>query len=157
MDDEQREAAMGGTPPIRILVVEDERITARSVEVSLKDAGYQVVSITASGEEALRKAEHLRPDLVLMDIRLNGFMDGVYATQRIHAQFDIPVVYMTAYSDDETLRRIEQSKAYGYVAKPFREQALLDAVQEALAWHRAERQSDPKGSSPVTKNQAGEN
>jgi CheY-like chemotaxis protein len=141
MEDEQREAAMGETPPISILVVEDELITARSVEIGLKGTGYQVVSVTSSGEEALRKAEHLRPDLVLMDVRLDGFMDGVYAAQRIQAQFGIPVVYMTAYSDDETLRRIEQSKACGYVVKPFHERDLLRAIESALDHYRVDRRA----------------
>ena len=144
MDDEKRKAVVGRTSPISILVVEDELITARSVEVGLKGTGYQVVSVTSSGEEALRKAEQLRPDLVLMDIKLDGFMDGVYAAQRIQAQLGIPVIYMTAYSDDETLRRVKQSRVYGYVVKPFTERDLLRAIESTLDQYRAGRRADDR-------------
>lgn len=88
---------------IQILVVEDETIIAKDIQNMLKSLGYGVPAIVSSREEALKKVSEMRPDLVLMDIVLEGVMDGVEAAQQIRYHFDIPVVYLTAYSDDETL------------------------------------------------------
>ncbi len=125
--------------PFKILVVEDENITARALEQSLKDVGYDVVGIVAYGEEAVRKAAHVQPDLVLMDITLKGSLDGIFAAQRIQARFDIPVVYLTAHSDDETVKRAIYSNPYGYIVKPFVEQELVDIIEKALDRHESKR------------------
>jgi DNA-binding NarL/FixJ family response regulator len=122
-----------GTPLMtRILIVEDEFITAKDISASLIDAGYDVVGTASSGEEAVEKAAQLRPHLVLMDIRLNGQMDGVVAAQRIQAAAEIPVVFLTAYSDIETMKRVLYAKPYGYVVKPYTEEELCDAIEKAL-------------------------
>jgi CheY-like chemotaxis protein len=90
---------------VRILIVEDERIVARDLEDGLKALGYAVSGVASSGEDGVLQAAKTRPDLVLMDIRLRGEVDGVEAAGQIRTQFDIPVVYLTAYADDETFGR----------------------------------------------------
>ncbi len=122
--------------PIRILIVEDEKITAKALEHSLTDAGYRVTDIVPSGEEAIRRATSQRPDLVLMDIRLKGMLDGVSAAQRIQAHLDIPVIYLTAYSDPETFARAIHSNPYGYIVKPFVDAELYDTIEQALQRHK---------------------
>jgi CheY-like chemotaxis protein len=125
--------------PIKILIVEDEHITARALEYSLKDAGYDIVATVSSGEEAIRRVASRQPDLVMMDIGLKGMIDGISAAQRIQAQYDIPVIYLTAYSDPETLKRVMYSNPYGYIVKPFVEEELYDAIEKALRRHKLKR------------------
>src|SRR5215831_7739776 len=96
-----------------ILVVEDERVVARDLQVMLQRLGYQVPAIADTGADAIAKAAAIQPDLLLMDIRLRGAMDGIDAAERIHAQLDIPVVYLTAFVDDATRRRARQTAPYG--------------------------------------------
>jgi CheY-like chemotaxis protein len=122
--------------PTRILIVEDEIITAKAIEKSLKDLGYEVVDIVSTGEDAFDKAASMRPDLVLMDIKLKGLSDGVTTTQRIQTYFGIPVVYLTAHSDNETVRRVMHSQPYGYIVKPFDEEELRDTIERALQQHK---------------------
>src|SRR5664279_2361353 len=93
----------------RILVVEDESITAEDLREVLTGFGYEVMVVAASGAEAIRAAEQHHPDLVLMDIRIKGDMDGTEAARILHERFDIPVVYLTAHADQETLRRAKQA------------------------------------------------
>ena len=128
---------MSPKQPTKILIVEDDIITATAVERNLHKGGYQVTGITASAEEAIELAVATEPDLVLMDIRLKGSMDGITAAQRIHALLNIPVIYLTAHSDPETLKRVLHSKAYGYITKPFTSEHLHDTIQQALEWHKA--------------------
>jgi PAS domain S-box-containing protein len=123
----------------RVLIVEDERVVARHIQTRLAHLGYDTVGITGSGEEAVRLAAELRPDLVLMDIRLDGPMDGVAAAQQIRDRSQVPVVYLTAYADDDTLRRARVTEPFGYVLKPFDERELRTAVEMALYKHQAER------------------
>jgi DNA-binding NarL/FixJ family response regulator len=127
---------MDSKGPTRILVVEDEIIIAKAIKTSLKNLGYDVIGSTSSGREAIEKAIQSRPDLVLMDIKLKGFVDGVLATQRIQTHLDIPVVYLTAHSDEETLKRVLHSKPYGYITKPFIEDKLHAAIEKALNIHK---------------------
>ncbi|MDZ7385371.1 MAG: response regulator, partial [candidate division KSB1 bacterium] len=123
----------------RILVVEDIAITAMDIKRRLQTLGYQVVGIAASGEDAIAKAQRERPDLVLMDIKLKGEMDGVQAAEEIRRHLDIPVVYLTAYSDETTLQRAKITQPFGYVLKPFEERELHTAVEMALYRHTLER------------------
>ena len=116
----------------RILVVEDERLVALALEQCLKAIGHDVVALVTTGQEAVRKAVELVPDLVLMDIRLKGEVDGIEAAVRIHDNFGTPIVYLTAYSDDNTLERARAAQPYGYVLKPFEEKSLKSAVAMAL-------------------------
>lgn len=110
---------MNTTAAARILIVEDERLIAVDLQKRLTRLGYSVVALAASGMEAIQKALALRPDLVLMDIRLQGEMDGVEAAQQILASAAIPVVFMTAYVDEETLRRVRATSPWGCLYKPF--------------------------------------
>ena len=122
-------------PAARILVVEDEGIIASHIQVVLIGSGYEVVGVSSYGEEAVGKAEALRPDLVLMDIMLRGPMDGVEAAGQIRERFDIPVVYLTAYADDDTLARAKITEPFGYVLKPFERRELQTAIEMALYKH----------------------
>ena len=106
---------------IGILVVEDERIVAMALEKALRRMRYSVVGITDSGQDAVRKATQTQPDVVLMDIRLRGPIDGIEAAAQIQSQGDVPIVYLTAYADDETLQQAKITEPYGYVLKPFEE------------------------------------
>ena len=123
----------------RILVVEDERIVAEDIQDILKSLGHSVCGVASSGEEAIEKAGETRPDLVLMDIMLDGKMDGVEAAEQISAPLDIPVVYLTAYADDSTLERAKLTSPYGYVLKPFEERDVHSAIEMALHKHAADR------------------
>jgi two-component system, cell cycle sensor histidine kinase and response regulator CckA len=116
----------------RIIVVEDERLVALAIEKSLTSSGYEVPLTISTGEEAVRKVAELEPDLVLMDIRLKGAIDGIEAAARIRNSFHIPVIYLTAYSDQPTLDRAKLTEPYGYILKPFEEKNLQAAVEMAL-------------------------
>ncbi|MCR4438168.1 MAG: response regulator [candidate division KSB1 bacterium] len=124
----------------RILIVEDEAIVARDVESMLRDLGYQVVGIAATGEAAIAKAKETCPDLVLMDIKLRGDIDGVKAAEEIAASVEVPVIFVTANSDDLTLQRAKVTTPFGYVLKPFEPRELHIAVEIALYRHVAERE-----------------
>ncbi|MDO9529094.1 MAG: response regulator [Syntrophales bacterium] len=116
----------------RIMVVEDERIIAHHLAMQLTDLGYDVVATAYSGEEAVEKAGEVRPDLVLMDIVLAGEMDGIQAAERIMALSGTPVVYMTAYADDETFGRAILTCPSGYILKPVEKKQLYVAIELAL-------------------------
>jgi PAS domain S-box-containing protein len=123
----------------QVLVVEDEAIVAKNIKAELNSMGYEVPAIAASGEEALQKAAQVQPDLVLMDIVLKGDMDGVETTARLHERFDVPVVYLTAYCDDQTLERAKWTEPFGYLLKPYEERELRTTIELALYKHRMER------------------
>ena len=129
------------TGPIKIMVVEDEIVTAHAIKDCLSAAGYQVVGIFTTAREAAQAASNFEPDLVLMDIKLQGEGDGVTAAHAIHTQADIPVIYLTAHSDDQPVKRALHSKPYGYVLKPFREEELLAAIEKALEQHQVRRRA----------------
>lgn len=121
-----------------VLVVEDERVVALDLRDSLEDMGYRVVDILARGEDAAGAAERYRPDLVLMDIHLAGAMSGTEAAGVIRQRFDIPVVFLTAYSDPLTLEQAAGSLPHGYLVKPFNRRELDATLRMALTRHRAE-------------------
>ena len=123
---------------MRIMVVEDEGIVAMDLRNRLRRLGYEVPAIISSGEEAIKKAGELPLDLVLMDINLNRKMDGIEAAQQIHDRFDIPVVYLTAYSDEKTLERANVTEPFGYIMKPFEDRELHVAIRIAIYKHRAD-------------------
>lgn len=120
----------------KLLVVEDESIVAMDIKHRAEGLGYAVMSIASSGEEAIEKTKKYRPDLVLMDIVLKGKMDGVQAAQAIREECDIPVVYLTAYSDEKTLGRAKLTGPFGYIIKPFEDRELHSAVEVALYKHQ---------------------
>ncbi len=116
----------------RIMVVEDEVLVAMAIQSCLKNLGHQVAASAVSGEEAVRKAIALDPDLVLMDIRLKGRIDGIEAASRINQALHIPIVYLTAHSDDETLVRAQATEPYSFILKPFDEKTLKAVIQMTL-------------------------
>src|SRR5262249_44979975 len=122
-----------------ILIVEDQRVVARDIAEHVTRLGYAVVGITGSGEEAVRLAEEVRPHLVLMDIRLDGAVDGGQAAQQIRERVHVPVVYLTAYADEEMLGRAKVTEPFGYILKPFEERELRTVIEMALYKHQAER------------------
>lgn len=124
----------------RILIVEDEHIVAMGIKRMLKSLGYTVTGVASSGEDAISKAESTFPDIVLMDIMLKGDMDGVEATREIKARFDIPVVYLTAYSDNNILERAKITEPFGYIIKPFDEKDLYSSIEVALHRQRKEKE-----------------
>lgn len=124
----------------KILVVEDESIVAKDIQKRLREMGHAVPDIAFSAEEAIKKAAMVHPDLVLMDIMLQGSMDGIEAAKEIRERFHIPVIYLTAYSDAQTLKRAEVTQPFGYILKPFEEKNLQIAIQMALYRHKIERQ-----------------
>ena len=123
---------------VKILIVEDESIVAMDIKHRAEGLGYLVTAITPSGEEALEKVAENPPDLVLMDIVLKGEMDGIEAAQKIRDSYDIPVVYLTAYSDERTLKRAKITQPFGYIIKPFEDRELHSAVEVALYKHQME-------------------
>ncbi len=116
----------------RILIVEDERIVAIDLQRRLTRMGYMVVAIAASGPEAIEKAQALDPDLILMDIRLQGCMDGVEAAQHIHAHMRMPIVFMTAYVDEATMQRARAVTSWGCLRKPFDTRTVQITIESAL-------------------------
>ena len=117
---------------IKILVAEDDIIIARDIRNTLESFGYHVCAIVASGEECIEKALYFQPDLVLMDIKLNGNIDGMSAAQQIYDRFQIPAVYLTAYGDEKTLARAKKAECFGFVSKPFGESELKQAIEQSL-------------------------
>jgi CheY-like chemotaxis protein len=129
--------------PIRILIAEDERLVGFDLRQRLSRMGYTVVGSAASGEEAIEHAQRLQPDLVLMDVRLRGHMDGIAAAQHIRAQVEIPVIFMSAYTSVQTLEHIWPMVPAGYLSKPFFEPQLRLALERALET-RQRRRHRPK-------------
>ena len=123
----------------RILVVEDQRLIAADIENTLKKLGYVVVGNVSSGEDAISTSDQVRPELVLMDVRLRGEMDGIQAAEIIRDRFNVPVVYLTAYADEETILRASKTTPFGYVVKPFNERELRATIEIAFYTHRMER------------------
>lgn len=119
-----------------VLIVEDEMVVAADLENSLKRSGYRVTGIAGTGRQAVRLAEQSCPDLVLMDIQLKGPMDGVAAADEIHRRWQIPVVFVTANTNEETFARAKAAAPYGYLMKPFRIQELNATIRVALHQHR---------------------
>lgn len=124
----------------RILIAEDEILIARKLESTLKRLGYTVTAIAVDGVSAVQNAAETQPDLVLMDILMPGEIDGIEASHQIKSRFQIPVVYLTAYSDGETIERAKATEPFGYLVKPFQEQELHTTIQMALAKQEIERQ-----------------
>jgi hypothetical protein len=119
-----------------ILIVEDEIIVAKDIEQSLHSYNYAVLDIARSGEAALQILEEKTPDLILMDIRLSGSLDGIETAEIINTKYDIPLIYLTAYTDDINLSRAKQTEPYGYLPKPFSENEIHTTIVVALYKHK---------------------
>ncbi len=115
-----------------ILIVEDNTTVAEDIRECLENLGYVVAPIAASGEEAVERAGADRPDAVLMDIRLRGEMDGVEAAENIHNRYEIPVLFLSAYSDDDLLQRARSTGSFGYLVKPFEERELAAMLEMTI-------------------------
>lgn len=113
----------------RILIVEDERIIAEDLRVTLESFGYEVIDIISSGEKAIKKAGETLPDLILMDIVLEGEMRGSEAAEIIHRKYNTPIIFLTAYADENTLQMAKASEPYGYLIKPFEERELQATIE----------------------------
>ena len=124
----------------KIMVVEDEWIVADQLCNNLKELGYMISSTASTGDEAIRNVEEDRPDLILMDIVLKSKMDGIEAAERITSQFDIPIIYLTAYTNREYIERAKQTKPFGYLVKPFKQKELYANIEMALHKHRLDKE-----------------
>lgn len=135
-------AALQSNPlrKIQILVVEDEMVIARDIKDCLENLGYSVPAIANSGTKAVEAAAQLRPDLVLMDIRLKGEMDGTQAAKEIWEYLQIPVIYASGHSDPHTLERVKTTAPFGYILKPIEERELYVAIETALQRFELERE-----------------
>ncbi|MBN2442383.1 MAG: response regulator [Spirochaetales bacterium] len=127
---------MGNTA---ILIVEDVRIVAEDIKISLEKLNYTVAGIAFSGDEAIAKTIETKPDLILMDIMIKGDMDGIETAQKIEKISSIPIIYLTAYADNEMIRRAKITKPYGYIIKPFEDRELYTIIEIALYKHAMEK------------------
>jgi two-component system, response regulator PdtaR len=118
--------------PARIFVVEDEVIISEDLSQTLQQLGYTIAGISEGGVHALLEIERTRPDLVLMDIKLAGRLDGIQTTAAIRKRWSIPVVYLTAHSDEVMLARAKETGPHGYLLKPFNERELQRVIEGAL-------------------------
>jgi response regulator RpfG family c-di-GMP phosphodiesterase len=124
----------------KIMVVEDEWVVADQLCRDLKDLGYTVCSTASTGDDAIEKAEADRPDLILMDIVLKGKMNGIEAAGRITSKFNIPVLYLTAYTNQEYIERAKQTNPFGYLVKPYNQKELYATIEMALHKHRVDKE-----------------
>ena len=123
----------------KILIVEDEAIVAMEIEARLRTLGYRIAGIISTGEAAIAAVHETMPSLVLMDIMLAGAIDGVRAADEVRRRFNIPVVFLTAYADEQTLGRAKLSEPFGYLLKPFEESELRSTIEVALYKHSIEK------------------
>ncbi len=128
----------------RILIVEDEILIAREIESCLCQIGYTVVGVSLQGEVVPQRIVEAEPDRVLMDIYLHGAQDGIALATEIHDRHQIPVIYVTAYADDDTLEQAKVTHPFGYVIKPFNERDLRVAIELALVRLRAKAAEQPE-------------
>jgi DNA-binding NarL/FixJ family response regulator len=124
--------------PVKIMVVENESIVAFNLQQRLSHLGYHVCAVAASGEEALRLADVTRPDLVLMDIRIRGEMDGIEVASRLNASHPLPVIYLTSHSEDATIERARTTRPCGYLLKPYSDREMHVTILMALERWKAD-------------------
>lgn len=123
------------SPELRALIVEDQILIAEELKERLSRLGFCVIAAVDSAEEGVAIATREHPDLVLMDIRLKGAKDGVQAAEEIHKQVDIPIVYLTAYSDHQTVERAKRTQFDGFLLKPFHRRELQSTIEIAMQRH----------------------
>ena len=126
--------------PINILVTEDEIIVRKDIERCLTNLGYNVVATADNGEDAIELALKHKPDLALMDIMIKGDMNGIAAAEEIKRNIDIPVVFLTAYADENTLNEAKMAEPHGYILKPFKDVDIQTAIEMALHKHSKEQE-----------------
>ena len=125
---------------IKILIVEDEQIVSKFMEKQLTDAGYLIADAVSTGEKAIEKVSTLRPDIVLMDIKIMGSMDGIETADQIRKEYHIPVIFLTSLSDDDSFQRAKKAEPFGYLLKPIEIKELNRAVEMALYKHKIYRE-----------------
>jgi len=123
---------------IKILIAEDEKIIGIDIKKILIKFGYEVTSIVGTGIDVIEKAELENPDLILMDIKLIGLLDGIEAAKIISFKHRTPIIFLTALNNKETIQRIKGSGAFGFLLKPFNEQKLHEEIEKALEIRRSE-------------------
>ncbi len=116
----------------KVLIAEDDGIIARDIQYTLESMGYHVSAVVASGEESIKKALYFQPDVVLMDIRLNGNIDGLSAAREIYNRFQIPVIYISACGDEKTLIEAKKIDCFQFIGKPYAERELQEAIEQSL-------------------------
>jgi len=124
----------------KVYIVEDEILLSKDLENILKSNGYNVVGVSQTGEEFLEKVVEERPNIVLMDIMLKGKITGIEAAKKLREMFDIPVIFLTAYGDENTVEKAKESFPYGYIIKPFREKELITTIEVVLNKYQADQE-----------------
>ena len=124
------------------MIVEDELLIAENIKRALQKDKFDICAVTVSGEESLKLANKLRPDLVIMDIILSGKINGVEAAAKMHEQYGTPIIFLTAYADEKTLEGAFAAEPYGYLVKPVREKDIRTAVK--MAFHMIQRENSGK-------------
>jgi signal transduction histidine kinase len=127
---------------IKVVIVEDERLVAQDIAQILRDEGYSICAIASDGTNAIKAILEFLPDLVLLDIRIKGEIDGIDVAKFIQSYCNTPIVYLSAFSDSETLKRAQLTNPMGYVVKPFRSEQLLTTITIALATHNSQQKED---------------
>lgn len=125
---------------VKVIIVEDERLVAQDIAQILEDAGYVVCAIASDGETAIKKIVEFSPDLVLLDIQIKGLIDGIDVAKMVQSFCDIPIIYLTAFSDAETLKRAQSTSPMAYVIKPFRSEQLLSSITIALTTYASQKE-----------------
>jgi PAS domain S-box-containing protein len=124
-----------------VLIVEDEGVVALSLQAALTKMGYTVVGIAVTGREAIGLATDHKPDVILMDIHIRGDIDGIQTTEKINEIMDVPVIFLTAYADDETVKRAIKTKSHSYLVKPYNPRELYSNIEFAIYKHRMKNRS----------------
>ncbi len=123
---------------VSVLIVEDESIVAKDIQLSLKKLGYNILGIEKTGEEAIKSASQKKPDIIIMDIMLKGEITGIEASEKIREEQNIPIIFLTAYADESTLARAKITEPYAYIIKPYKEIDLHTSIEMALYKHSKE-------------------
>lgn len=125
----------------KIYIIEDEPLIAETIKTALEKEGYVIVGMTDNGKEALFDIEHLQPDLILVDITLEGKMDGIEMVEHLRKKIEIPYIFLTSHSDDNTLERVKQTNPAGFIVKPFNEKTLKSNIELALYKNKIQQQT----------------
>lgn len=123
---------------INVLVIEDESIVSKDIQYSLKKLGYSIAGAAATGKKAVELAGETKPDIILMDIMLKGEMNGIEASAQIKEKYNIPIIFLTAYADENTLAKAKVTEPYAYIIKPFKEIDINTSIEMALYKHNKE-------------------
>ncbi len=126
---------------ITIYIIEDEPLIAETIKTALEKVGYTIVGMTDNGKEALFDIEELQPDLILVDITLDGKMDGIEMVEYLRKKSEVPFIFLTSHSDEQTLERVKQTDPAGFIVKPFNEKTLQSNIELALYKHKMQRQT----------------